>query len=251
MPFADYQGEEIHYRVLNEGDGPPVVWHHGLMGSSDTLLDTPVPETFKGKFEILALDSLGHGQSDKPDDPARYTRKNRAGNVAAVLDHAGYETTHYIGYSMGGWLGCAMARHQPHRLRSLIVAGYDPLNSVESMPPRTADEVFDFATDMFVRNGLPSPVPVILADEDLTRGIKHCWNALWEVEGARDDLTALKVPVWLICGGEDEFYPGALKLAGESGLPLLTLSGDHASATPALYERLDELDAYWRKAERA
>lgn len=201
MPFATSDGDRVHYRVLNPGDGPPVVWQHGLMGSSDTLLETPVPEALKGKYEILALDSLGHGQSDKPDDPARYTRENRAANVAGVLDHAGYETVHYLGYSMGGWLGCAVARHQPHRLRSLIVAGYDPYNSVESMPPRNAEEVFDFANDMFVRNGLPSPVPGLLSDEDLTRGIKHCWNGLWEVEGARDDLTALsllEVPVWLI-----------------------------------------------------
>ena len=205
--------------------------------------------TFKGKHEILALDSLGHGQSDKLDNPARYTRERRKGHVAAVLEHADHETAHYFGYSMGGWAGCSMARHQPHRLRSLIVAGYDADNSVEVMPPRKAEQVFEFANDMFVRNGRPSPAPNILADEDLTRGIKHCWNAMWEVEDARDDLTALKIPVWLICGDADEFYPGVQKLVDESGLPFVKLSGDHASATPALYERLDELERFWAAAE--
>lgn len=249
MPFADYQGEKIHYLVLNEGDGPPLVWHHGLMGSSDNLLETPVPEALKGKYEILVLDSLGHGQSDKPDDPARYTRENRAGNIATVLDHAGYETAHYIGYSMGGWLGCAMARHQPHRLRSLIVAGWDAEYGVESMPPRRAEEVFDFARELFDGNDIESPVDAILADEALTRGIKHCWNALWEVDGARGDLTALDIPFMLMCGTEDHFYKNVDTLAGETGLTLVKLDGDHVGATPALYDRLDELIAYWRAAE--
>lgn len=249
MPFASFEDQQIHYRVFNAGDGPPVIWHHGLMGSSDTLLETPVPETLKGRFELLALDSLGHGQSSKPDDPAHYTRVQRAGNIAAVLDHAGHDTAHYFGYSMGGWLGCAMARHQSHCLRSLTVAGWDVDHAVETMPPRRAEEVFDFANDLFESAGEPSPVPAMLADKDLTRGISRCWEALWEVDGARGDLLALGIPLQLICGVDDHFYPNVKTLADETGIALVSVPGDHVSGTPSVYERLEDLCAFWRAAE--
>ncbi len=250
MPFAEYGANRIHYVVHNRGDGPPVVWHHGLMGSSAALLETPVPEALKGRHEILALDSLGHGQSSKPDDPAYYTREHRAANIAAVLDHAGHENVHYFGYSMGGWLGCAMARHQPHRLRSLIVAGWDIENGVASMPPRRADEVFDFARNLFETNGLPSPVDDILSDVDLTRGISHCWDALWEVEGSREDLLKLEAPLRLLCGVDDEFFPGVAKLAGETGINLVRLPGDHVGVIAPILEQLEDLCAFWQSAEQ-
>ena len=38
-------------------------------------------------YRTIALDLLGHGESDKPHDPAAYGRANMVGDIAALLEH--------------------------------------------------------------------------------------------------------------------------------------------------------------------
>ena len=82
-PHAHYDDDLIYYEKLFAGDGPPLVLLTGM---------------------------LGHGLSSKPDDAPRYTRKHRAGNIAAVLDELEDETAHLYGYSMGDGLGPLFAK---------------------------------------------------------------------------------------------------------------------------------------------
>ncbi|GIT39262.1 MAG: hypothetical protein Ct9H300mP8_04580 [Gammaproteobacteria bacterium] len=43
-----------------------------------------------------------------------------------MLDAESIESVHYIGYSMGGWIGTGMALYHPDRLASLTLGGWDP-----------------------------------------------------------------------------------------------------------------------------
>ncbi|UGY20676.1 hypothetical protein HAP48_0028995 [Bradyrhizobium septentrionale] len=38
------------------------------------------------RFRVVCVDSLGHGLSDKPADPALYNQAQRAGDIVAVID---------------------------------------------------------------------------------------------------------------------------------------------------------------------
>jgi len=69
------------------------------------------------------MDARGHGKSDKPHDPEAYTMKNRAGDVIAVLNELGIDSTHFFGYSYGGRVTFELAIHFPERVKSLIAAG--------------------------------------------------------------------------------------------------------------------------------
>jgi pimeloyl-ACP methyl ester carboxylesterase len=149
---------------------------------------------------------------------------------------------------MGGWLGCAMARHQPHRLRSLIVAGWGVDQSWKELGMPSAQDYFALAHDAFASNHLPNPVPDILADKELTCGISHCYDACWETDGARADLQSLSVPLLLICGTEDVCHDHLTALALETGIDLMSLPGDHLSAALSVVDRFDELFAFWAKA---
>jgi pimeloyl-ACP methyl ester carboxylesterase len=56
----------------------------------------------------------------------RYGASQRSGDIVAVLDQLGIERAYVVGYSMGGWMACAMMTHQPSRLASVIIGGWNP-----------------------------------------------------------------------------------------------------------------------------
>ena len=40
-------------------------------------------------YRTVALDQRGHGESDKPHDPAAYARGEMVGDIVALIDHLG------------------------------------------------------------------------------------------------------------------------------------------------------------------
>ena len=99
--------------------------------SSDTAL--PIAATFwyergyvaalKPKYRLVLIDARGHGQSDKPHDPPSYTPEKFASDIVAVLDDLGMKTATYWGYSMGGRMGFALARHALDRVACFVIGG--------------------------------------------------------------------------------------------------------------------------------
>jgi pimeloyl-ACP methyl ester carboxylesterase len=76
-------------------------------------------------------DARGHGQTDKPHDPERYSSPQIVSGVTAVLDALGVGRAHFYGYSMGGRYGFGMAKHAPDRLLSLAIGGNSPFRNPE------------------------------------------------------------------------------------------------------------------------
>ena len=71
---------------------------HGLLSQKKSWEDVGYVNGLMANFRIITVDSLGHGNSDKPSDPRLYGRKQRAGDIVAVLDAESVESVHYIGY---------------------------------------------------------------------------------------------------------------------------------------------------------
>jgi pimeloyl-ACP methyl ester carboxylesterase len=121
MPRASNEGISIHYRV--EGDGPPVVFGHGITSSSDVWYERGFVSALKPKYRLVLIDARGHGQSDKPHDPQSYTTEKCASDIVAVLDDLGLNTATYWGYSMGGQHGYALAQHALDRVACFVIGG--------------------------------------------------------------------------------------------------------------------------------
>src|SRR5262249_15070387 len=121
MPRVDNKGVSIHYSV--EGDGPPLVFGHGITSSSDIFYERGYVAALKPKYRLVLIDFRGHGQSDKPHDPASYEAKVFASDIVAVLDDLGMKTATYWGYSMGGWAGFALAQLAPDRVACFVIGG--------------------------------------------------------------------------------------------------------------------------------
>ncbi|WP_026736763.1 alpha/beta fold hydrolase [Fischerella sp. PCC 9605] len=131
MPYANNQGIRIHYQV--QGDGPPLVLHHGITQSWEDWQEKSYTKALSRDYQLILLDARGHGASDKPHDPAAYALPLRVTDVTAVLDDLNIRQAHFFGYSMGGWIGFGMAKYAPERLHSLIIGGAHPYE--ESMQP--------------------------------------------------------------------------------------------------------------------
>ena len=81
MPYADNQSTRIHYQV--EGDGPPLVLQHGFTGNLMRWYSFGYVSALQSSYRLVLVDARGHGQSDKPHDPAAYALPRRVGDVVA------------------------------------------------------------------------------------------------------------------------------------------------------------------------
>ena len=85
-------------------------------------------------WHVVALDQRGHGRSDAPAGPERYSLQTFAGDVLALADALGWATFVLLGHSMGGMVAQVAALAAPERLDGLVlmdtshgpVGGIDP-----------------------------------------------------------------------------------------------------------------------------
>src|ERR1700761_6657385 len=103
------------------GGGAPVVLVHGFGSSrSQNWKSTGwYGSLTEAGFGVVAMDCRGHGESDKPHDPAFYGHPRMAEDIAVVMDQAGLPNAALLGYSMGGFLILRLASAQPSRVQSL------------------------------------------------------------------------------------------------------------------------------------
>ena len=124
MPYTDNNGVRIHYHV--EGEGSPLVLQHGLTSSILRWYEFGFVDALKNDYRLLLIDARGHGDSDKPHEAEAYDQKLMASDVIAVLDAESIDRAHYMGYSMGGSIGFAIAESFVDRFNSLTIGGMHP-----------------------------------------------------------------------------------------------------------------------------
>lgn len=111
-------GTRIHYQVTGRPGAPPVLFIQGLgAGKSGWLLQRIATAPW---YNAIALDNRGAGRSDKPH--GAYSLEQMADDAIAVLDHAGVESAHVVGASMGGAITQIIGVKYPERTRSLTLA---------------------------------------------------------------------------------------------------------------------------------
>ena len=119
MPWVrSSDGVRLHYRESGRRSGPPVLMIQGL--GADKQLWNLQRLALAPWYRTIAFDNRGAGRSDKPY--GAYSMEQMADDAAAVLDHAGVESAHVIGASMGGVISQIMAIRYPERVRSLVLA---------------------------------------------------------------------------------------------------------------------------------
>ncbi len=106
-------GIEIHY--ASQGDGPPLILVSGT-GHDLSFWSGQLP-FFAPEFRTIVFDNRGVGGSSVP--PSGYSLADMADDAAHVLDDAGIESAHVMGFSMGGHIAQELALNHPDRVLSL------------------------------------------------------------------------------------------------------------------------------------
>jgi non-heme chloroperoxidase len=91
------QASGVSLSVVDEGEGQPLVFLHGVM-CSGRFFDAQV-ERLAGAFRVIAPDMRGHGDSEKT--LAGHTVPIYARDLGALLESLGAERPVLIGWSMG------------------------------------------------------------------------------------------------------------------------------------------------------
>lgn len=118
MPTAHANDVNLYYEIHGEHHAETLLlingvgqWHAAWWRNLGPLAE---------HFRVVIFDNRGIGNSDKPDIP--YSLEMMADDTLGLLDALGIEQTHVFGHSMGGGIALFMARKQPQRLKSMILA---------------------------------------------------------------------------------------------------------------------------------
>lgn len=114
MPHAKHAGAKLYWEM--EGSGPPLALAAGLGGSAAWW--EPNRAALAKHFTLLLFDQRGTGRSSRVKVKSI---EQMAGDLAAVMDHAGVACAHFLGHSTGGAIGVAAALDHPGRLKSLLL----------------------------------------------------------------------------------------------------------------------------------
>jgi pimeloyl-ACP methyl ester carboxylesterase len=179
----------------------------------------------------FALDARGHGQSDKPHDPAKYDRSAMARDVTNLLDHVGVERAHILGFSMGAHIALTIAMNDGGRIDHLVVAGVggrifepptDPDGMAKAMEAASPDDIADPMHRSF-RHFADEQKEDRLALAACSRGPRNPIT--------KDALFAVRRPTLVIAGQRDQLAGLPQGLASAiAGAKAVTLPGcDHFS----------------------
>jgi len=217
MPYLDIRGTRIHY--TDEGSGPEtVVFSHGLL-MSGKMFEAQV-EALKPSYRCITFDHRGQGQSAVAKDG--YGMDALTLDAKALIEELGVGPCHFVGLSMGGFVGMRLAARYPGLLRSLTLID----TSAEAEPEANQKRygVLNFVARWFglgVVAGQVMPImfgrsfmsdPARAAERKRWRsriaggdriGITRAVRGVIERNSAADEIKAIDLPVLVLVGDED------------------------------------------------
>lgn len=209
MAILERDGVNIFYE--DAGSGPAILLSHGYSASSAMWRDQV--RHLAGRYRVITWDFRGHGRSDYPADPGRYSEALTVADMAALLDACGLERAVIGGLSLGGYM--SLAFHRDHRARTAALMLFDTGPGFRKDAAREAwNETARERARRFDEEGLAALAGSAerRADEhrDAT-GLAHAARGmLAQRDGSvMDSLPTIAVPALVLVGAEDKPFLGA------------------------------------------
>lgn len=231
--FADTPGGQIHYRTA--GAGRAVLLLHQTPRSSDEYHD--VIPLLARDFRVLAMDTIGYGDSYKP--PRRCSIEDYGRGAIEFLDALGIATAAVVGHHTGAVIGVELAAAHPERIERLVLSASPYVDAADRerrkhRPPIDEVELHEHGHHLAELWGRRKGFYPAGRHDLLTRFVIDALRAGERAEeGHRavnayrmeDKLGRIRCPTLLVCGTEDPFsYPRlsvlAAKLPGSRAVPV-------------------------------
>ncbi|QCR33332.1 2-succinyl-6-hydroxy-2,4-cyclohexadiene-1-carboxylate synthase [Lysinibacillus sp. SGAir0095] len=220
------RGINVNVRIWNDHLEQTIVMLHGFTGSVATWCNVAIPIK---NHRIVAIDLMGHGQTDSPQDIAPYTMEEQILQLDEIFQQLNLHEVILLGYSMGGRTALSYAKTFPDRVSHLILESASPgLKSEEERAKRRAsdeslaDQIQTSGIEVFVnkweniplfktQKKLPPDVQLEVRKERLAQTEIGLANSLRGAgTGAQSSLWSslgeISMPVTLITGEQDDKF---------------------------------------------
>jgi 3-oxoadipate enol-lactonase len=216
MPYIESNGVKLFYQEKGQGEDT-IIFSHGLLWSHRMF--AAQVEKLSQSYRIIAYDHRGQGQSEVKGP---FDMDTVAEDAAALIQKCCIGPIHFVGLSMGGFVGMRLAARYPHLLKSLILletsANAEP---VENLPKyKTLNGIVKWL-------GVIPPVsskvmPIMFAESWLSDPANASSIKFWKKElsgnkksitgpvegviyrkGVEDELSKIYCPTLIIVGDED------------------------------------------------
>jgi pimeloyl-ACP methyl ester carboxylesterase len=124
MPIARNGSCDLHYESFGSETDPTLLMVNGLGSQSTNFADEWIQKFVDRGLRVIRFDNRDVGKSTWFDDApldehgTAYRLVDMANDAVAVLDAAGVERAHVMGFSMGGMIVQQLAIDHPQRLLS-------------------------------------------------------------------------------------------------------------------------------------
>ncbi len=223
------RGNRIRYQAF--GAGPVVVvLLHGYSMWGGRWVDRGYVSGLQDRFRVIVPDLLGHGDSDKPHDPAAYGNPNIATDVLAVLNAEGVNSAHLWGYSWGVMIAESLAAACPERALSLVLGGFPAgLDSAQRAALQEPSEAFPASLEEMFADWPPALAEAFIARNDFG-ALVAVRETLYTLPTTVADLHAAARPILAYYGAEDTYLDLARNQAVALSCHFEAVPGDHVMA---------------------
>lgn len=215
MYAIQVNGCNLRVQIDGPEDGHVVMLANSL--GTDLRVWDPMREYLPAGLRLVRYDKRGHGLSDCPDGP--YSIDSLAADAAGIADTFDLRNVTFVGLSIGGLIGQALALSRPDIVAALVlmdtgakigtpqmwqdrISALDD-DGLESM----AEAILDrwFAPALRQDATALSPWRNMLTRTPLA-GYRACCQAIAAADYS-DKLSALTIPVMTMGGSEDQSTP--------------------------------------------
>ena len=212
--LSSFDGTEL--AVHRTGEGSPVILLHGLFSSADMnwIKWGHAERLAEAGFEAIMLDFRVHGESSAPTDPAAYPPGVLVRDVAALVDHLGFEDGSYdlAGFSLGARTALHAVANEVLAPRKLVIAGMG-VSGLSEWQKRAAffKRVID-EFDTITRDDPAYYSRQFLKSQEVDRvAARLLLDAMGDLDLA--GLANITMPTLVVCGVNDQDNGSASDLA--------------------------------------
>jgi 3-oxoadipate enol-lactonase len=211
MQIANSDHIGLHWREDGNATGRPVVFSNSL-GTDLRVWDKVVP-LLPQQLRYIRYDKRGHGLSHCPRSP--YAMDDLVEDTAALLAHLGVDKCVFVGLSIGGMIGQALASQHPNLIHALVLSNTAAkMGDTEMWLQRIAaiekggiealaDPILErwFSTEFRAKPELSAWRNMLTRTP--TEGYLGCCHAIAETD-LSDKTSELALPVLAIAGSQDQ-----------------------------------------------
>jgi pimeloyl-ACP methyl ester carboxylesterase len=194
----------MYYEI--HGEGEPLILLHGGLATIEMLFPVLLPQLSASR-QVIAVELQGHGHTPDIDRPFSY--EQFADDVAALIEHLGFESADVMGFSLGGGVALQTAIRHPEAVRKLVIvsapfasSGWYPEVFAGMGSVNAGAAEFMLETPMYQFYSAVAPRP-----EDWPTLLQKSGDLLRPEYDWSEQVAALTAPVLIVAGDADSVTP--------------------------------------------